>query len=212
MRIELANTEKAVAAQNLSPDEVNRMNHERETLTRNLDELRTRIAEASQFVYDQEMAVTKSMDRFEQLLQDYTALGHQIGTIMPLSEIPQPGPGGVDYNLDIDLGLVDLQELQQSGRRMRQVVWPGLTTFREVFRKQVIELGDSAIALEDKHDQLGQKVEGLREKAKNLEIKLNLIHEQAEEAKRVSAVQRFSVQPATTQLTHAATPSGNDRD
>ncbi len=95
------------------------MNHERETLSRNLDELRAKIAEASQQSYDQEMLVTKSMDRFEQLLQDYTALAHQIGLINSLTG--GPGPDGIDYTLELDLGVNDLSEVQQAGKRMRQI-------------------------------------------------------------------------------------------
>ena len=55
LRSDLIRTEEAVAAQNLSPDEVQRMNHERESLSRNLDDLRGKIIEASQQAYDQEM-------------------------------------------------------------------------------------------------------------------------------------------------------------
>lgn len=182
---ELAQTEAAVAAQNLSPDEVQRMNHERETLTRNLDELRTKTAEASQMAYDNEMQVTKSMDRFEQQLQDYTALGHQIEVIQPLSEGITMGPGGVDYNIDLDLGLEDLNEVQTSGRRMRSVIWPALHAYGEGFRKQSLELGNQTIGLDDDYDRLGQTVERQKDEVGTLEVKLKFVHEQAEEAKNV---------------------------
>lgn len=178
--------ETAVAAQNLSPDEVQRMNHERETLSRSLDDLRGKIAEARQFAYDQEMLVTKSMDRFEQLLADYTALGHQIGVIRPLSEGPTLGPGDVDYSVDVDLGLEDLHEVQGQGKNMRQVIWPALQAYGETFRKQMVEMENGNIALDDENDRLGQKVERQKEEAANLEMRLRVVREQAEEAKHVS--------------------------
>ncbi|RSH90239.1 kinetochore-associated Ndc80 complex subunit ndc80 [Saitozyma podzolica] len=182
-RAELVEIETAVAAQNLSPDEVQRMNHERETLSRNLDDLRGKIAEARQFAYDQEMLVTKSMDRFEQLLADYTALGHQIGVIRPLSEGPTLGPGDVDYSVDVDLGLEDLHEVQGQGKNMRQVIWPALQAYGETFRKQMVEMENGNIALDDENDRLGQKVERQKEEAANLEMRLRVVREQAEEAK-----------------------------
>lgn len=166
------------------------MNHERESLTRNLDELRTKIAEASQFAYDQEMQVTRSMDRFEQLLQDYTHLGHQIEILSRLSEGPSDGPGGIDYTVDLDLGQEDLNEVIQSGRRMRQIIWPGLQAYGEVSRKQVLDMANKQIALDDKYDRLGQKVGGQKEEVGNLEIRLKVVHEQAEEAKNVSRLVR----------------------
>jgi len=183
---ELAQTEAAVAAQNLSPDEVQRMNHERETLTRNLEELRTKTAETSQMAYDNEMQVTKSMDRFEQFLSDYTALGQQIGVIQPLSEGMILGPGDVDYNVELDLGVEDLNEVQIAGRRMRSVIWPALHAYAEGFRKQSLELGNSTIALDDEYDRLGQTVERQKEEVGNLEVRLKVVHEQAEDAKNVS--------------------------
>ncbi|ORY22449.1 HEC/Ndc80p family-domain-containing protein [Naematelia encephala] len=183
IRVELANTEAAVAAQNLSPDEVQRMNNDRETLSRHLDELRGKIAEASQFAYDQEMQVTKSMDRFDQLLQDYTALGHQIGVIAPLSDAPSLGPGGVDYSIDLDLGVEDLNEVQVSGRRMRSTLWPALQVYGEGFRKQALEMDNASIALDDQLDRLAQAVERQKEEVANREMKLKVSHEQAEEAR-----------------------------
>jgi kinetochore protein NDC80 len=161
------------------------MNHERETLSRNLDDLRGKIAEASQFAYDQEMLVTKSMDRFEQLIADYTALGHQIGVIRPLSEGPSLGPGDVDYAIDLDLGIEDLLEVQSSGRRMRQMIWPALQVYGEGFRKQMVEIENGNIVLDDENDRLGQKVERQKEEVANLEMRLKVVHEQAEEAKNV---------------------------
>ena len=59
LRKELANLEFAVAAQNLSPEEVMRMTNERESLQRQLDEVRIKVAEAKQQSYDHEMLVTK---------------------------------------------------------------------------------------------------------------------------------------------------------
>lgn len=188
LRSELTQTEAAVSAQNLSPDEVNRMNHERESLTRNLDDLRSKIAEASQSAYDQEMLVTKSMDRFEQLLQDYTALGHQIGVISPLGEGPSLGPGNLDYTIELDLGQEDLNEVQLDGKRMRQIIWPALQTYGETFRKQGLELANETIALEDEFDRLGSILERQKENVATREVKLRVAHEQVEDLKSVSGV------------------------
>jgi kinetochore protein NDC80 len=185
IRAELVRTEAAVAAQNLSPDEVNRMNHERETLTRNLDELRNKIAEASQSSYDQELQVTRSMDRFDQLLQDYNALGSQIGTI-PLDRTS--GPGGVEYVLELELGQEDLSELQAVGQRMKLEIRPGLHAFAEGFISQVRDLQDRIIAQDDELDRLGQKVERQKEEMGVQELRLKAVLQNAEEAKAVSRV------------------------
>ena len=162
------------------------MNHERETLTRHLDELRSKIAEANQMSYDQELLVTKSMDRFEQLLQDYTSLGHQIGVLHPSSEGMILSSGLVDYSIDLDLGLEDLNEVQKAGKRMRQIIWPALQAYGEGFRKQSLELGNETIALDDEYDRLGQLLERQKEDVGEKEFRLKVEHEKAEEAKNVS--------------------------
>ncbi|KAK8846723.1 hypothetical protein IAR55_005810 [Kwoniella newhampshirensis] len=181
-RAELHRIEQAVAVQNLSPDEVNRMNHERESLTRNLDDLRNKIAEASQFAYDQEMLVTKSMDRFETLMADYTAFAHQIGTIHPISDDAPSGPGEVDFAIDLDLGVEDLEEVKMAGAKLRSSIWHGLQAYRETFRQQALELSNVSIVLDDQFDRLGQKVERQKEEVGNLEVRLKVVHEQAEDA------------------------------
>jgi kinetochore protein NDC80 len=160
------------------------MNHERETLTRNLDELRAKTAEASQASYDAELQVTRSMDRLDQLLQDYNSLGQQIGTI-PLDR--SPGPGNVDFLLELELGIDDINDIQAVGVRMKKEIRPGLSAYREVFRSQARDTQDKIIVKEDEVDQLGQKVERQREDVEVHEHRLRVVVQNADEAKSVSA-------------------------
>ncbi|ODO03107.1 hypothetical protein I350_05952 [Cryptococcus amylolentus CBS 6273] len=181
-RMDLAKIEQAVNAQNLSPDEVSRMNHERDTLSRNLDELRNKIAEASQVAYDQEMMVTRSMDRFEALLADYNALAHQLGLMSAPSESPSTFTGAADFVIDLDLGAEELEEIKAAGLNMRSSLWQALQTCREMYRQVALEVGNSAIVLEDEYDKLGQGVERQKEEVGNLEVRLKIVHQQADDA------------------------------
>lgn len=189
---ELARIEQAVAAQNLTPDEVQRMNHERDSLTRSLEDLRNKISEASQFAYDQEMVVTKSMDRFEGLLTDYNSLAHQIGLLDSSLDAPSLA-ADVNYNLDVDLGAEELEEVKAVGVRMRSIIWQALQTCRETFRQEALGLGNGTIALEDEFDKLGQSVERQKEEVGNLEVRLKIVHNQAEDAQSVSGKLFFEI-------------------
>ncbi|WVQ68950.1 uncharacterized protein L199_007159 [Kwoniella botswanensis] len=180
LRSELSSIETAVAAQNLSPDEVNRMNHERESLSRGLDDLRAKIVEASQMAYDQEMMVTKSMDRFETLLADYTAFCHQLGLLTRSADIIFRDNAEFDYKIEVDLGVEDLDDLRTSGYHMRTTILQGLQSLRERHRQELIDLSDNRIAMEDYCDRLGQQVAGQMEAARTLEVKLKMINDQAE--------------------------------
>jgi kinetochore protein NDC80 len=188
----LARIEEAVAAQNMSPDEVQRMNHERETLTRNLDDLRVKISEASSQAYDAEMQLTKSMDRFDVLVSDYTNIAHQIGTIPLLADGPgfALGPDGVDYNVDIDLGVEDVNELISEGKKLRSVIWPGLQAFGEKFRAETMELDNQKIVLEDELDRKMHEVEAMRDEAETRHAKYTMLNDKAEDAKQVSGLWR----------------------
>ncbi|KGB77905.1 kinetochore protein NDC80 [Cryptococcus deuterogattii 99/473] len=196
---ELARIEQAVAAQNLTPDEVQRMNHERDSLTRSLEDLRNKISEASQFAYDQEMVVTKSMDRFEGLLTDYNSLAHQIGLLDSSLDMPSLA-ADVNYNLDVDLGAEELEEVKAVGVRMRSIIWQALQTCRETFRQEALGLGNGTIALEDEFDKLGQSVERQKEEVGNLEVRLKIVHNQAEDAQSQIASENSDTNKIITQL------------
>lgn len=184
-RAELATIEEAVAAQNLSPDEIQRMNHERESLTRNLDDLRVKIAEANSSVYDQEMQVTKSMDRFEALVAEYTLLAQQIGTMSPDGSIA-PGPDGIDYNVDFDLGVEDVNVLINDGKRLRATIRPALQAFGEKFRLEIANLAEKKIAMDDELDKKNSELEGMKDEGATRQAKLTVLSEKAEEARLVS--------------------------
>ncbi|OCF76626.1 hypothetical protein I204_02324 [Kwoniella mangroviensis CBS 8886] len=187
-RRELQEVEAAVAAQNLTPDEVLRMNNERETLNRGLDEIRARVAEASQSSYDHEMLVTRAMDRFENLHAEYTSLTHHL-SILPLQQDdPIRSAGWIDRDLNLDLGVEDLDKLRSAGIAMRTATWQQLNTYREKCRQEGLGLDHHLIALEDQYDRLGQQVERQTEEVATLEVKLRMVHEQAEMAQIVRTV------------------------
>jgi kinetochore protein NDC80 len=135
------------------------------------------------------MAVTKLMDRFDSYVSDYTQLAHSIGTIQPLADVPGAlGPGDVDYSIDIETTMEDIAAVQAQGRRLRQEIWPALQAYSEGFRREMAEVENQHIQVDDEHDRLAQRVERQKEEAANLEMKLGVVHEQAEEARSVSLV------------------------
>ncbi|OCF41822.1 hypothetical protein I317_04332 [Kwoniella heveanensis CBS 569] len=199
-RSDLARIESAVNAQNLSPDEVNKMNHDRDTLIRHLDELRIKIAEVSQSSYDQELMVTKCMDRFESLHADYTSFAHQIGLLSEPRDGSTVQPDDINYHLDFDLGGEGLEDLRTIGSRMRTSVWQGLQARRETYRQRALELSNDAITLDDIHDRIGQQVDRRKEEAANLEVKLRMTHEKAEAAQTKLGLDNVNTNEIIVQL------------
>lgn len=185
-RSELAQTKAAVDSQNLSSDEVNRMNYDREALARQVEELRAKVAEASQVASEQEMRVTKSMDRFDQHLQDYTSLNHQIGAVSHQPGKSLPGFVEMDYSIDLDLGAEDLHTIRHYGQSKFTTIRPALKSYTDGLREQVAGLQNDVISLEDKHERLGQDVERQQEEVSVRQQQYSIVHEKGEEEKNVS--------------------------
>ena len=186
----------------MSPDEVQRMNHERETLTRNLDDLRVKITEMSSQAYDAEMQLTKSMDRFDALVGEYMNLAHQIGTIPLLQDQlgSTVGPDGIDYAIAFDVGADDVEKLIIEGKKLRSVIWPGLQSFGEKFRAETAEMDNKRIVLEDELDRKSHEVEAMRDEAETRLAKYNMLNDKAEEAKAVSLYCYRFTSPLTIRL------------
>lgn len=152
------------------------MNHERETLTKQLDDLRKKVKEASDYAFDQELLVTKSMDRFDQHLSDYTSLAHHIGTMTPSQDGLFLGWGGVDYSIDLELGQSDPSEIEASGRKMREVIRPALNKYDEDIRNETKVFQEEQAGLDRESDVVGMTMEKQKADAsnKNLELRKKL--------------------------------------
>lgn len=162
------------------------MNHERETLTRQLNDLRAKIHEASQASSEHELMVSRNMDRFHASLGEYSDLGHRIGTIAGAWDGPTEGPGGVDFSIDLDLATDDMNEVQACGKRMREVIRPALGKYDEDIRSQTRALGEEQSKLESEFDKLALVVEKQKGDVGNKELELSKRLEEAESAKAVS--------------------------
>ncbi|WVO16742.1 hypothetical protein L204_104426 [Cryptococcus depauperatus] len=195
----LVQIEKNVAEQNLSPDEVTRMTHEKDNLTRSLDDLRGKIAEASQFAYDQEMMVTKSMDRLETFLADYNALAHQIGLVDSSTGVPLSF-NDINYIIDVDLGAEDVDRVKAIGTEMRSTLWQALQTCRETFRQEALGFSNSLITLDDEFDKLSQTVERQKEEAGSVEARIKNVNQQAEDTHKQSTAEGTDTSKIITQL------------
>jgi len=186
LQSDLTEVVRQVAAQNLSPDEVTRMNHERETLQRQLREIASKNAEAWQASQEVEMTVTRTMDKFDNLMSEYVSFGHQIGTLTATMDGTFIGPGGVDFTIDCDVSGEDVNEIQASGKKMREVIRPALNKYDEQIRDHTKAVGEEQAGLDEESDKLVLAVEKQKSDASNKELELAKKNSEAEAAKAVS--------------------------
>lgn len=163
------------------------MTHERETMSRQLRDVRDKVLEANNVNYEHEVSLARLTDRFDAFLNDYTSLGHQIGTIPTSMDGPAEGPGGVDFSIDITLATEEMTEVQATAKRMREVLRPALGRYDEEIRGETRKLGEEQARLDSEFDKLGLMVEKQKSDVGNKELELSKHLESAESAKAVSA-------------------------
>ncbi|KAI0646849.1 HEC/Ndc80p family-domain-containing protein [Trametes meyenii] len=165
-----------VKMQNLSPEEVLRMNTEHESLTRELESLKHKVAEMSQVVVRLEVSLTRKVSDAEEALDQYTSLLSTLGLFPPLP----PPLEDVDLTIDLHSAAANPQGLL-SGADIRKVVKPTLSRITEMKRTAHAEVESERIKVDDELDQLTLECETIEEEALEVMNKTNALSDQADE-------------------------------
>ncbi|GMK53655.1 hypothetical protein CspeluHIS016_0102410 [Cutaneotrichosporon spelunceum] len=180
-RQQLANIEAEVAAQNLSPDEISRMQHDKVALGQQLQDIYNKIAEAKRLCNDQEIRAACCMDECEKHLDTYDTLGGRIGT---LGVAADPLPSNfvrIDYSLNVHLGAEDAQAILQSARSKLETIHPALDCYAQGSRDQVDRLCEEETTLERRHQDLIESVDSKREEIVRRQIRYDKERKQVDE-------------------------------
>jgi kinetochore protein NDC80 len=169
-----------VREQNLSPEQVMRMNTEHETLSRNLEDLKHRISETQKTVMTLEVQVANRAEAAEQAVDSYTNTLSALGLFPPL---PPPWED-IDLTLELNTALKDPQALL-SGADIRKTVRPTLGAIAESKRLERAEVEDEKVKVENDLDQLTTECENMEEEIMELEKKVDVLNEQADDLREV---------------------------
>ncbi|OJT08860.1 hypothetical protein TRAPUB_211 [Trametes pubescens] len=170
-----------VKVQNLSPEEVLRMNSEHESLSRELESLKHKIAETSQVVVRLEVSLTRKVSDAEEALDQYTSLLSTLGLFPPLA----PPLEDVDLTIDLHSAASNPQGLL-SGADIRKVVKPTLSRITEMKRTAHAEIESERIRVDDELDQLTLECETIEEEALEVMNKTNALNDQADELREAA--------------------------
>ncbi|KAI0637190.1 HEC/Ndc80p family-domain-containing protein [Trametes polyzona] len=170
-----------VKVQNLTPEEVLRMNTEHESLSRELESLKHKIAETSQVVVRLEVSLTRKVSDAEEALDQYTSLLSTLGLFPPLP----PPLENVDLTIDLHSAAANPQGLL-SGADIRKVVKPTLSRITEMKRTDHAEVESERIRVEDELDQLTLECETIEEEALEVMNKTNALNDQADELREAA--------------------------
>lgn len=172
--------EEIVKAQNLSPEEVIRMNTDREALTRNLEDLKEKLEETRKTVMTLEVSVTNRAAAAEEALDTYTSMLSSLELFPPL---PEPWQD-VDLTLELNSASSDPQQLL-TGSDIRKVVKPTLSGIAEMKRMERATVESELIKIEDEHDQLMTECENLDCEIADVEKKVVNLNEHADDLRDV---------------------------
>ncbi|PFH52374.1 hypothetical protein AMATHDRAFT_56874 [Amanita thiersii Skay4041] len=183
-----------IKEQNLTPEEIIRMNTDRETLTRNLEDLRQKIAETQKTVMSLEVKVTNRVGAAEEALDSYTHLLSSLGLFPPL---PPPWQD-IDLTIELIPAASNPQELL-SGADIREVIKPTLSSIAESKRIEKANLESERIKLDHELDKLTLECETLDEETVEIEKQVVSLNEQADDI-RYTAQQEALI--ASTEAEH----------
>lgn len=191
-RAALAEVESAVAAQNLTPDEVLRMTQQPEMLRQARDDLERKKDEEQKRVYNQELDLEAALDQVEMMLSNYTTLARQIGLLdVTAEELRQRGiDPSVSFAIDPAILNANVAELTSAAKRLRAQLWPAFQAYKERFRRELDQVQKVNIEREGEHDKLCQETDVVVEAVETMQMKLNITLDNAEQDKAVSAPKR----------------------
>lgn len=157
------------------------MNTEHEQLSRNLEDLRHRIAESNKVILSLEVTVTNRGSAAEEALDAYTNLLSTLGLFPPLP----PPYEDVDLTLELNTAASNPQQLLL-GADLRRVIKPTLSGVAESKRIERAGLESERIKVDNELDQLVLECENLEEEIHQIEKKVVALNEQAEDLREVS--------------------------
>lgn len=196
--LEQLNAEKArlsdvVKAQNLTPEEVARMNTEHETLSRSVEDLNVKVTETNKQVMSLEVSLTNRVATAEEVMDQYNTLLSSPGLIPPNEE---------DLTIELNMATSDLQQLVR-GPDMRKVVRPTLSKWAETYRMEIDAAKREKIVVDDDHDHVVNECDDLIQEIETEASKVHALTEQAEEMREVMDLHH---RPANTTKSGANRP------
>jgi kinetochore protein NDC80 len=169
-----------VREQNLSPQEVVKMNTDHEQLSKNLDELRQRIADTHRHLMGLEVSASNKTSTTEDALEKYT---NSLVSLELYPTLPPPRQN-ISLALELNPAASTPQDLLQ-GADIRRTVKPTLSAIAEDQRAERANLESERIKFDNELDQVIQECENVEEEIMELEKKVMSLNDQADDLRDV---------------------------
>jgi kinetochore protein NDC80 len=179
--------DEQVAAQNLSQDEVMKMNAEDASLDRTLSDLKVKSRDAAKAVSSLEILVAARMDAVEQAIGEYMALVYKLG----LHPHPPAELSHISFALELNGSAPEPRHLVV-GPDIRTVIKPALAHFAELKRRERGLTDDERVKLDDELDKVTMACEDLEQEVNAIETKIRVVNNEAEDLRDVGHMKTCS--------------------
>lgn len=175
-----------VKEQNLSPEQVTRMNTEHETLSRNLEDLRKKKDDTSRAALELEVPLAKSIEIVDHVLDVYTTLLFE-SDLQPLESSVESSQS---LRLESNFSSENPKELvrravDRTSVDIKREIRPQLIALANKKRQQRSLLQDEGVNVEGDIDVVSAECQKFKDELNDLEGRTAVLTEQAEEVREV---------------------------
>lgn len=156
------------------------MNTDRETLQRNLEDLRQKIDESKKAVLNLEVSVANRVTAVEEALDTYTAM------LTTLGLYPTPPEPWQDIDLTLELNSASSNPSQLlAGSDIRKIIRPTLSSVAENKRQERASVENESVKVNNELDQLTTECKNFDYEIGELDKKVTQLNEQADDLRDV---------------------------
>lgn len=183
LKVELEKLNNTIRDQNLSQEEAIKMTTDRESLQRNLADLRQKIDETKKVVLNLEVTLANRVTTVEEALDTYT------GMLTTLGLYPTPPEPWQDIDLTLELNSASSNPQQLLvGADVRKIIRPTLSSVAESKRQERAMVESESVKVNNELDQLTIECKNLDYDMGEIEKKVAQLNEQADDLRDVRSL------------------------
>jgi len=168
IQVDKISLQEQITAQGLTPQDIDRMNVERDKLEKSLESTSVRIDDLSKTVGEKEVAAQSELETVEKLLQEYHGLLDRVGV--------SSSAAGLDITLDYPLADENLGKRPDALLPYRDIhngIRPALQKYRDEIGQKVHKAQDESIRIQELLDRTSEGRDEKKEQVDTLEARLN---------------------------------------
>ncbi|ORX94356.1 hypothetical protein K493DRAFT_203556, partial [Basidiobolus meristosporus CBS 931.73] len=177
---EKADLQRQVDEQEISMTDVERMNAERDQLSKNLNTANSRLEEINKTSWEKEIETQKKLDDVERVIQEFNSFAYKLGLIPSDS----PYANGIEFDIKLNQHATRVEEMVSVD--IKNVIRPALMELRSNLNSSLHHTEDEAIVLQENLDRLTETVADKLDELKSMENRIQKLVTQHQDEKEAA--------------------------